>query len=90
MFAVFGVAWFVGELALLHERDRDSEKESGHGDCSADIPVKTVKCTIHHPYTPPEQDLTEIVRMTTMFPQTYVAYFTGIGSTEIRFIRHFE
>ena len=54
-----------------------------YGDGSEDIPVKTVQCTIHHPYTPPEQNLTEIVRMTPLFPNTYVAYLTGIGRTEI-------
>ena len=86
MFAVFGIAGFVGQLAFLHERNTDSHEQRRHGNRAADKTVDSVKRSVHDPDTPPELDLAEIVRMPAVFPKADIAVLAGIGGTEIVYL----
>ena len=83
LFAVLGVVGFVGELALLHQRDADTEEHGGHGYRAADIHINAIQRSVHDPNTPPELYLAEVVRMATVFPKADVTYLTGMGGTKI-------
>lgn len=83
MFLVFGIGGFVSELAVLHEGNGDAKEEGGHGYRTEDKPIYAIKRGVHDPNTPPKLDLTEIVRVTPVFPKPHIAHFSRMSRTEI-------
>ena len=83
LLAIGGIAGFVSELALLHERDGDTEEQCCHSYRTEDKPVKAVQCRIHDPNSPPELNLSEIVRMAAVFPKSHIADLPRMSRTKI-------
>lgn len=86
LLAIVSIAGFVLQLAFLHERDTDADEHNRHRYWSADEPVNAVHGGVHDPYAPPESHLAEVVRVSSAFPQTYVAVLAGVGGTEVVYL----
>lgn len=83
LLAVVGIRGFVRQLSFLHQRDTDTKEQSGHGNRSQNEPIEAVDSGVHDPYSPPELNLSEVVRMSSSFPESDIADLSRVRCAEI-------